>query len=45
MAGVKVFLETERLVLRQFTLDDLDLVIELDGDPDVMRYINNGQPV
>jgi RimJ/RimL family protein N-acetyltransferase len=45
MGGVKVFLETERLVLRQFTRDDLDLIIELDGDPDVMHYINNGQPV
>ena len=40
-----VFLETERLVLRWFTGDDLDLVIELDGDAEVMRYINNGQPV
>ena len=45
MGGVKVFLETERLVLRQFTRDDLDLIIELDGDPDVMHYINDGQPV
>lgn len=42
---MKVFLETERLVLRQFERDDLDLVVELDGDPEVMRYINNGQPV
>ena len=33
------------MVLRQFTRDDLDLVIELDSDPDVMRFINNGQPV
>jgi RimJ/RimL family protein N-acetyltransferase len=42
---MKVFLETDRLVLRQFTRDDLDLVVELDGDAEVMRYINNGQPV
>ena len=42
---MKVFLETERMVLRQFERDDLDLVVELDGDPEVMRYINNGQPV
>ena len=33
------------MMLRQFTRDDLDLVIELDSDPDVMRFINNGQPV
>jgi RimJ/RimL family protein N-acetyltransferase len=45
LRDVKVFLETERLLLRQFTRDDLDLVVELDGDPDVMRFINNGQPV
>jgi RimJ/RimL family protein N-acetyltransferase len=42
---VNVFLETERLLLRQFSRDDLDLVVELDGDPDVMHFINNGQPV
>ena len=40
-----VLLETERLVLRRFTLDDLQLLYELDNDPAVMRYINNGQPV
>lgn len=40
-----MFLETDRLLLRQFTRDDLHLVVELDGDPEVMRYINNGQPV
>ena len=40
-----VFLETERLVMRRFTLDDQQLLYELDNDPAVMRYINNGQPV
>ena len=40
-----VFLETERMVLRRFTLDDLDLIIELDGDPEVKRYIDNGAPI
>jgi RimJ/RimL family protein N-acetyltransferase len=36
---MKVFLETQRLILRQFTEDDADLLFELDSDPDVMRYI------
>jgi len=30
---VQVFLETERLVLRQFTNDDIDNLVELDSDP------------
>ena len=40
-----VFLETERLILRQFTAEDEDLLFELDNDPDVMLYINGGAPV
>ena len=39
-----VFLETERLVLRRFTTDDVDNLVELDSDPDVMHYINGGKP-
>lgn len=38
------FLETERLVLRQFTADGADLLIELDSDPEVMRYLTGGEP-
>jgi len=30
---------TERLVLRQFTAADVDSLLELDGDPAVMRFI------
>lgn len=37
---MRVFLETERLVLRRFTGADLDNLVALDGDPDVMRFIN-----
>jgi RimJ/RimL family protein N-acetyltransferase len=40
---IQVFLETERLLLRQFTLDDVDNLVTLDGDPEVMRYINGGR--
>ncbi|WP_086826208.1 GNAT family N-acetyltransferase [Allokutzneria sp. NRRL B-24872] len=36
-----VFLETERLVLRRFTESDVDKLVELDGDPEVMRYIDS----
>ena len=38
------FLETERLLLRQFTPDDVELLVELDSDPRVMRYITGGIP-
>lgn len=39
-----VLLTTERLVLRQFTRDDVDLLVELDSDPDVMFRITAGAP-
>ena len=35
---------TERLVLRRFTRDDPALLVELDSDPEVMRYTTGGQP-
>ncbi|MDX2546457.1 GNAT family N-acetyltransferase [Streptomyces sp. WI04-05B] len=38
------YLETERLALRRFTADDADLLIELDSDPAVMRYLTGGRP-
>ena len=38
------YLESERLVLRQFTAQDADLLIELDSDPAVMRFLTGGQP-
>lgn len=43
LPSVRVFLETERLILRYFTADDVDNLVELNSDPDVMRYINGGQ--
>ena len=36
--------ETDRLVLRHFTADGADLLIELDSDPEVMRYLTGGEP-
>ncbi len=40
----KDVLETEHLTLRQFTGDDVENLVELDSDPQVMRYINGGRP-
>ena len=37
-----VLLETLRLRLRRFTADDVDRLVELDSDPEVMRYITFG---
>lgn len=42
---VDVFLETERLVLRRFTADDVDALFELDSDPAVRRWVEDGEPV
>jgi RimJ/RimL family protein N-acetyltransferase len=42
---VQVFLETERLRLRRFTDSDVDNLVNLDGDPQVMHFINGGRPV
>ena len=39
------FLETERLVLRQFTADDVDDLLALDLDPLVRRFVEDGEPV
>jgi Acetyltransferases, including N-acetylases of ribosomal proteins len=39
---MRILLETERLRLRYFTADDADRLVELDSDPEVMRYITYG---
>jgi RimJ/RimL family protein N-acetyltransferase len=41
---MRVFLETERLLLRRFTESDVDYLHDLDGDPEVMRFLNGGKP-
>jgi RimJ/RimL family protein N-acetyltransferase len=38
-------LETERLCLRPLRANDLDHLLALDNDPQVMRWLNGGQPV
>jgi len=39
-----MLLETDRLVLRRFTDADCDQLVELDGDPEVTRFITGGIP-
>ena len=39
-----ILLETERLRLRHFTIEDVDRLVDLDADPEVMRYITFGVP-
>ena len=39
----QVFLETQRLLLRRFTQEDSQNLVELDSDPEVMRFINGGR--
>src|SRR5256886_7015541 len=41
---MQVFLETDRLVLRRFTMADADNLVSLDADPDVMRFVTGGIP-
>lgn len=40
----QIFLETERLLLRRCTEDDVDDLFALDNDPAVMRFLNGGTP-
>lgn len=41
---MRVYLETDRMVLRRFTEADADNLFDLDSDPDVMRFLNGGKP-
>jgi RimJ/RimL family protein N-acetyltransferase len=40
---VHTLLQTPRLVLRQFTEDDVDNLFNLNSDPEVMRYLTGGR--
>jgi RimJ/RimL family protein N-acetyltransferase len=40
---MQILLETERLVLRQFTENDVDNLLELNSDPDVVRFTADKQ--
>jgi RimJ/RimL family protein N-acetyltransferase len=39
-----IVLETARLRLRRFVHADIERLVELDSDPEVMRYISFGEP-
>lgn len=39
-----VILTTDRLTLRTLTADDVDALVDLDADPEVMRFITGGRP-
>jgi RimJ/RimL family protein N-acetyltransferase len=41
---MQVFLETQRLVLRRFSMADAGNLVILDADPDVMRFVTGGRP-
>jgi RimJ/RimL family protein N-acetyltransferase len=41
---MRIILETARLAMRQFTEDDVDNLFNLNGDPEVMRYLTGGRP-
>jgi len=41
---MSILLETDRLVLRRFTEDDVDHLYDLNADPDVMWFLNGGEP-
>ncbi|MGH3388602.1 MAG: GNAT family N-acetyltransferase [Actinomadura sp.] len=43
-ADSSIFLETSRLRLRRLTAADEDDLVELDGDPEVMRFLTGGRP-
>lgn len=41
---MQILLETRRMVLRRFTAADEDHLVELDSDPEVMRFLTGGVP-
>lgn len=41
MAKAKLFVETERLILREILPSDIDGMFELDSDPDVHTFLGN----
>ena len=40
---MRIILQTQRLVLREFTVDDADNLFDLNSDPEVMRYLTGGR--
>jgi RimJ/RimL family protein N-acetyltransferase len=40
----RIYLETARVRLRQYEAADFERMLELDSDPEVMRYLTGGRP-
>ena len=40
----KGLLQTQRVVLKEMTMDQIDFLVELDSDPAVMHFITDGEP-
>jgi RimJ/RimL family protein N-acetyltransferase len=38
-----IVLETQRLILREFTAEDASLLLDLDQDPEVVRFVETGR--
>lgn len=39
-----IFLETDRVLLREFEETDVSILVNLDSDPAVMKYLTDGRP-
>ena len=39
-----IYLQTDRMELREFTMDDAETLVALDSDPEVMRFVSAGAP-
>ena len=37
-------IKTERIKLNKFSKNDINLILDLDGDSDVMRFLTLGKP-
>ena len=38
---MKIFAETDRILLREIVMDDAVAIFEMDADPEVHRYLGN----
>ena len=42
--AMTIHAQTERLILREWSRNDIDAYADIIGDAEVMKYIGNGQP-
>lgn len=41
---MKIYLETQRMIFREITIEDEDNLMDLDSDPEVMKFLTLGTP-